>query len=337
MLVLILLSEALVTALILVEGGLTDLHWQRFAILSFFVQWVALLSVALLCQTRVFMARLSLLLAVIWAMFLLQMICLLVSVGAEFLMTLAIPGAKLNIDWLWVLRNQVISAIFGAMALRYFYVQSQWRLKARAELSSRLQALQARIRPHFFFNSLNTVASLISVDPDKAENMLVDLSSLFRVVLKDQDAQVSLEQEIELGRRYLNIEQTRLGERLRLAWDLPEDIPQIQVPQLLLQPMLENAIYHGIQPLVEGGEIRIALTALQEEQAWILTITNDIPSGKEKSHNGHSVALPNTRMRLDAVYNGNADLETSESHGRYIVRLRLPMNPDTVTEEPEAP
>ena len=248
-LVLIMLSETLVMALLLVESGLVGFQWERFATLSYFVQWVSLLSVALLCQSRKFMARLALPWAVCWAMSLLMLVCFAVSYAAESLFPFIDSGSQIN--WLWILRNMFISAIFGGMGLRYFYVQSQWRLKSQAELSSRLQALQARIRPHFFFNSLNTVASLIAIDPDKAENMLVDLSSLFRVVLKDQDAQVDLEAEIELGRRYLNIEQQRLGDRLQLEWPLPAVIPNIQVPHLLLKPLLENAIYHGIQPLID--------------------------------------------------------------------------------------
>jgi two-component system sensor histidine kinase AlgZ len=195
-----------------------------------------------------------------------MLVCFGVSFAAEYFFTFA--GYNGQIDWLWIVRNMIISAIFGGMGLRYFYVQSQWRLKSQAELSSRLQALQARIRPHFFFNSLNTVASLIAIDADKAENMLVDLSSLFRVVLKDQDAQVDLAAEIELGRRYLNIEQERLGDRLKLEWQLPEVIPNIQVPQLLLQPLLENAIYHGIQPLLDGGKIVIALQALKGSSGY---------------------------------------------------------------------
>jgi len=324
-LVLILLCESLVTALVLIEGGLQDFQWQRFGTLSYFVQWVALLSVALLCQSRKFMARLELIWAVVWAMFLLLLVCFLISVAALYLLPLA--GIENQNGWAWVVRNMLISGIFGGMALRYFYVQSQWRLKSQAELNSRLQALQARIRPHFFFNSLNTVASLIMVDPDKAENMLVDLSSLFRVVLKDQDAQVELSAEIELGKRYLNIEQQRLGGRLQLEWHLPDQIPNIQVPQLLLQPLLENAVYHGIQPLIEGGKITISLTAQLDSKAkqshWLLTIENDKPEYSVKSE-GNQVALPNIAMRLEATFADQAVLDCDQTANQYRVMIKLP-------------
>jgi two-component system sensor histidine kinase AlgZ len=323
--VLILLSEALVTALILIESGLVGFQWERFATVSYFVQWVALLSVALLCQSRTFMARLALPWAVCWAMSLLMLVCFSISLAVESIFPFL--GLGYEINWSWILRNILISAIFGGMGLRYFYVQSQWRLKSQAELSSRLQALQARIRPHFFFNSLNTVASLITIDPEKAENMLVDLSSLFRVVLKDQDGQVDLAAEIELGRRYLNIEQERLGDRLTLEWQLPADIPKIQVPQLLLQPLLENAIYHGIQPLIEGGRIVIKLS-LKEEKSnkvryWLLSIKND-KSEVEIARNGHQISLPNIAMRLEAIFSGAATLDFEETANQYRVMIELP-------------
>lgn len=324
-LVLIVLSETLVTALILVESGLVGFQWERFATLSYFVQWVALLSVALLCQSRNFMARLALPWAVTWAMSLLMLVCFVISYAAEVLFPFV--GSDNQINWLWILRNMLISAIFGGMGLRYFYVQSQWRIKSQAELNSRLQALQARIRPHFFFNSLNTVASLITVDPDKAENMLVDLSSLFRVVLKDQDAQVELAAEIELGRRYLNIEQERLGDRLKLEWQLPETIPKIQVPQLLLQPLLENAIYHGIQPLIDGGCIVIRLSFQEQKAAkqarWLLSIENDKPE-KVVDGGGHQISLPNIAMRLEAIFNDKAGLSIEQTANQYRVIIELP-------------
>lgn len=327
-LVLIVLSETLVTALLLVESGLVGFQWERFASISFFVQWVSLLSVALLCQSRLFMAQLALPWAVCWAMSLLLLVCFAISYAAETLFPFV--HTERAVDWLWIIRNMLLSAIFGGMGLRYFYVQSQWRLKSQAELSSRLQALQSRIRPHFFFNSLNTVASLIATDPDKAENMLVDLSSLFRVVLKDQDAQVDLVAEIELGRRYLNIEQERLGDRLNVEWQLPAELPKIQVPQLLLQPLLENAIYHGIQPLIHGGKIAISLSKCKaqnnKQQCWQLIIENNKPASIEATSKkrGHQISLPNIAMRLEAVFAATATLSIEETDNQYRVIITLP-------------
>ncbi len=315
-LILLVVSEALVLALTLLETGLPGFSWQRFSIVSFFVQWVSLLSVAVLCQLRVLLARLNALPASLLALLVIMLVAFTVSITGELLW----PLAEGRIDWHWVGRNVLVSLIFGAMAMRYFYVQSQWRLKAQAELKARLAALQANIRPHFFFNTLNTVASLIMVDPDKAEHLLLDLAQLFRAVLKNDDSLIPLAQEIELGRRYLAIEQVRLGEqRLRVQWHLPESLPSLQVPQLLLQPLLENAVYHGIQPATEGGYIHIGLTPAGSD--WCLTIRNSrAHSGSEA---GNRMAQDNIRARL-AMLGGNAGLQLDASAAEYCATLMLP-------------
>lgn len=325
---LLILSEALVLALTLIETGLPGFSWQRFAVVSLFVQWVALLSVALLCQLRALMSRLHVAGASALALLITQLVTLLVSLLGEKLW----PLDKLGIDWAWVLRNQVIAAIFAMMALRYFYVQSQWRLKTQAELKARLAALQANIRPHFFFNTLNTVASLIVIDPDKAEHMLVDLAQLFRVVLKADDKLVPLTQEIELGRRYLAIEQVRLGERMQLQWQLPDPLPALQVPQLILQPLLENAVYHGIQPRVAAGYIRVELT--RDANDWLLTVVNSKDPQVDSAH-GNQMAQANIRARLATLTqqgSQQAGLEITAEADEYRACLRLPSN---ILEEKE--
>ena len=317
---LLILSEALVLALTLIETGLPRFSWQRFALVSLFVQWVALLSVAILCQLRGLMSRLHVLSASVLALSITQLVTVVVSLIGEYLWPMKNPG----IDWPWIMRNQVVAAIFSIMALRYFYVQSQWRLKTQAELKSRLAALQANIRPHFFFNTLNTVASLIMIDPDKAERMLVDLAQLFRAVLKADDKLVPLSQEIELSQRYLDIEQVRLGERMQVVFELPQQLPELLVPQLLLQPLLENAVYHGIQPVVAGGEIRVSLT--REEDDWLVEIRNSKDPTIETVHGNH-MAQANIHARLEAVSNGNgqAQLMVKDLGREYSAQLRLPV------------
>ena len=323
--ILLAVSEGLVLALNLMEGPLLAFSWQRFSVMSFFVQWVCLLSVAGLCQLRRLLVRLSVALASAVALGFIALVTLIVSVTGEMLWPLAAPG----IDWPWVVRNILISSIFGALALRYFYVQSQWRLKAQAELKSRLTALQANIRPHFFFNTLNTVASLIMVDPDKAEAMLVDLAQLFRAVLKNDNALVPLADEIQLGRRYLAIEQERLGERLQVSWQLPDTLPDITVPQLVLQPLLENAVYHGIQPNPDPGSLCIELKqapGAEQSGQWWLVIRNSLPrtsAGKRIQQPGNGIAHDNIRARLQAR-DEHAGLKVTEEKEEYIACLQLP-------------
>lgn len=327
-LVLLAVSEGLVLALTLIESGLPGFSWTRFAIVSLFVQWVALVSVALLCRSRVWLARVSVMVAAGLAMLLIQVVTLVIGLLGELAFPLNDGGGYFTLwgtDWAWVARNQLVSAIFSAMALRYFYVQSQWRLQTQAELRSRLAALQANIRPHFFFNTLNTVASLIAIDPDKAEDMLLELAQLFRAVLKGGDAITSLEAEVQLGKGYLDIEQTRLGERMSVDWDLPHSLPDIAVPQLILQPLLENAVYHGIQPVVAPGDIRITLT--QGATGWVLSISNSKPMTDAETSidtRGNRMAHQNIRARLEAHFGEGSTLEIDDQGERYIARLLLP-------------
>ena len=319
--ILLALSEALVLALTLMESSLPQYSWQRFSVVSLFVQWVCLLSVALLCQLRSVLAYLRPVAASVAAVVVIQLVTLLVSLAGEWMW----PLSSGHIDWFWIWRNVLISTVFGAMAMRYFYVQSQWRLKTQAELRSRLAALQANIRPHFFFNTLNTVASLIPVDPDKAEHMLLDLAQLFRAVLKSEEARVPLAAEIELGRRYLDIEQVRIGDRLQVSWQLPDSLPELEVPQLILQPLLENAIHHGIQASALPGYINIELSTNacgKDNPRWWLVIRNSKPPVKS-GHEGNRMAHDNIRSRLQAL-DDSAGLTTEETVDEYIACLQLP-------------
>ena len=218
-LILLIVSEVLVLALTLMESGLREFSLMNFALVSFFVQWVTLLSTALLCQLRMVMARLSVPLALTLALGVTQIITLTVSLFSESMT----PGPFYSTDWSWILRNQLVSAIFAGMALRYFYVQNQLRIRARAELQARLNALQANIRPHFFFNTLNTVSSLITIDPDKAEHMLLNLADLFRAVLKSPPGQrlavADGQQPARLRRLKLQADKTALSIRLNAVVD----------------------------------------------------------------------------------------------------------------------
>jgi len=241
-------------------------------------------------------------------------VTVLVSIAGEILW----PDFQEGINWLWVLRNCLVSIIFATVAMRYFYVQSQWRLKSEAELRARLAMLQANIRPHFFFNTLNTVASLIMIDPEKAEKMLMDLAQLFRAVLKNDEALVSFEQEIELAKRYLEIEQVRLGERMQVRWDLPSQLPNILLPPLVLQPLLENAVYHGIQTSIEPGFIRVELA--EKNSVWQLKITNSKPLTGSPS--GNQMALENIKARL-ATLPQKTKLETDNQDESYRVKIQF--------------
>jgi two-component system sensor histidine kinase AlgZ len=224
----------------------------------------------------------------------------------------------------FLFRSLGVAAIVGALMLRYLYLHHQWRRQLLAEAEARLQALQSRIRPHFLFNSMNTIASLIATRPEQAEELVQDLADLFRVCLADAGRSSTLGEELELTRRYLHIEQQRLGERLRVQWDLEDTLPMdARVPALVLQPLLENAVYHGIEPALEPGVVTV--TGRYRRGQVNLSMRNSLPSdGAEPRRVGHRLALENVRQRLAGMFRGRATLTESLVEGEYQVRVAFP-------------
>jgi two-component system sensor histidine kinase AlgZ len=224
---------------------------------------------------------------------------------------------------IFLLRSLTISTVVAAIVLRYLYVQFQWRQKHKAEATARIQALQARIRPHFLFNSMNTIAALTRSDPVAAESAIEDLSDLFRASLNNSNGQTMLGDELKLARRYLNIESLRLGERLAVNWDMGDVSMQHAVPPLILQPLLENAIYHGIEPLPAGGTITV--TGRENAQGLTITISNPVATGGRASqHKGNQIAQENIRQRLQIAYGSEAGLENRQHEGTHSVVLTIP-------------
>ncbi len=205
------------------------------------------------------------------------------------------------------------------MTLGYFDLRSRALSPAVAE--ARIQALQARIRPHFLYNSINTVLSLIRKEPKRAEGALEDLADLFRVLMADDRSLQPVAKEVEIARQYLEIEQLRLGDRLRVAWrteDMPTDA---LVPALLIQPLVENAVYHGVEPLEDGGEITIEVRRDGERVAFRLA--NPYRAGGE-AHSGNRMALANIRERLQLHFDAEASMAMAQAGGVWEVRIVLP-------------
>ena len=199
----------------------------------------------------------------------------------------------------------------------------QWREQARipAETKARLAELQSRIRPHFLFNTLNTALALVRLDPARAESVLEDLSELFRVALNDTGQAVTLAEEIELARRYLAIEQIRFGERLKISWELDPGADGAQLPSLLLQPLVENAVHHGVEPSSTGGQVRIQ-TRVKAGRVQV-SIVNTVPN--EPARHGNHMALRNVKERLRLMHDVAGDFETRMHDGVYRVQMTLPL------------
>jgi two-component system sensor histidine kinase AlgZ len=211
----------------------------------------------------------------------------------------------------------------GALLAGSLWAWLVLRVRSRlpAEAAARLAELQSRIRPHFLFNALNTAVALVRIDPARAEAVLEDLAQLFRVALEDHGQAVTLAEEIELVQRYLAIEALRFGERLKVEWQLDEDAKGAQLPPLLLQPLLENAVRHGIEPSPAGGEICVR-TQVRHGQARI-TITNTLPAQPSKP--GHGMALRNVRERLRLLHDVAAQFDARRDGERFRVQIELPL------------
>jgi len=215
-----------------------------------------------------------------------------------------------------------ISAILAFLALRYFYVQQQWKQRIQLESQARVEALQARIRPHFLFNSMNIIASLIRTQPLLAEQAVEDLSELFRATLRDTGSTVPLSEEWILCRNYLRIEGLRLGDRLTVEADFSQVPEDASLPMLTLQPLVENAIYHGIQPLEKGGTIKIA--ARMEDNRVHILISNPVPPFTPIRTSGNKIALANIRHRLNLLFGSQAKLKVDANPDRFEVTLIFP-------------
>ena len=211
----------------------------------------------------------------------------------------------------------------GAAMAAAIFVWLRLRAKATvpAETTARLAELQSRIRPHFLFNTLNTALTLVRLDPARAEGVLEDLAELFRVAIGDTAESVSLSEEVELAQRYLDIEQIRFGSRLTVNWELDPEAGSARVPPLILQPLVENAVRHGVEPSTEGGVIRVR-TRVKLGRA-VLSIANSVP--KEASRPGNGIALANVRERLRLMHDVAAQFETRLEADVFRVQIVVPL------------
>jgi two-component system, LytTR family, sensor histidine kinase AlgZ len=215
------------------------------------------------------------------------------------------------------------AALSGACfaALVWVWLDLRARAARPADASARLAELQSRIRPHFLFNALNTAVALVQIDPDRAERVLEDLSQLFRVALAEVGASVTLAEEIDLAQRYLAIEQIRFGDRLAVSWEIDAAAGKARVPPLVLQPLVENAVRHGIEASMRGGSVRVKASA-KHGIATVLVSNSlaDVPTIP-----GAGIALANVRERLSLLHDIGASLDTWRSEGQFHARVIVPL------------
>ncbi|MFX2257700.1 histidine kinase [Acinetobacter variabilis] len=292
-----------------------------------YINWILLCFAALIELFHQHFQRMGIKLALICGFLLLQAIVLVTTTSLNVLTyfgsNLNFQGLSLAIALEQVGLHLSFGILLGMFCFRYLYLREQWAQQQHSELNARIQAMQARIHPHFLFNSLNSVISLISIDPDKAEQMLLNLSRLFRASFQELKL-VKLQEEIELCQRYLEIEQIRLGERLQVEWKLEnKDLySQVQIPLLTLQPLVENSIFHGVEKILTKSTISILIEILQNQINII--ITNPYTQDNKTLKKGHGIAIENVRQRLEAYYGPTMTFQTFAGGGVFttVVQYR---------------
>lgn len=229
---------------------------------------------------------------------------------------LAWTGLMVNPPWV---ASGLSGALLSALLVAALVMRSKGQMPAHT--SARLAELQSRIRPHFLFNTLNSAIALVRAEPARAEALLEDLSDLFREALNDSGEPVRLAQEIELAQRYLAIEQVRFGERLRVQWALDPAADDAKLPPLLLQPLVENAVRHGVEPCALGADVRISTQ--RRGSIVVIKVTNTVPNGQGEQ--GQGLALRNVRERLALLHDVQGQFRSGLKDGVYQVRIEVPL------------
>lgn len=319
------LAELAVLVLALAPGGGVEWTAQRLVSASGYAMWLALSVSLLLCLSRRPLSALPMRSGALAAI---GLIVAVVFVAASIVHTLfASIGDTSGMTgyWRFVTGSVAVSLLIGVPALRYFYVIDRWQAQVGANARAQADALQARIRPHFLFNSMNMIASLLRSDPQVAERAVLDLSDLFRAALGAGEGNSTLAEEVELSERYLDIEQLRLGDRLKAVWRKPEPLPwKLPMPRLVLQPLIENAVLHGISRLPAGGTIEIAL----EADAGVLRIqvsNPSLPPQPVSEVHGAGHAQGSIGHRMGYAFGPGARMTSGWSEGYYRCELRVPL------------
>jgi two-component system sensor histidine kinase AlgZ len=319
----VMIVAELVALVVVLAPDPAERPWlARLGVASVYVQFLALLNAVALCSLRPQLERLPVRAGFIVAW--LVSITITVLGSAAVWQTDQALGLGLTSPAGQGLRfiggNAFIAALISAALLRYLYVLELWQERVEAASKAQVDALQARIRPHFLFNSMNTIASLIRTRPAEAEQTVEDLADLFRAALGSGEGMGTLGEELDLMEHYLRIEKLRLGDRLKVAVDaagLPRDMP---LPRLLLQPLVENAIYHGVQPRADGGTVSVTGRHLPGRVE--ITIRNPVPPDAVPKRNGHALAY--FRARIEYHFGQRGELVVQPGGGDYVLTVRLP-------------
>jgi len=302
-----------VEALVLAGTMFTATGWRQWLLQAALASAAALPATALwllaACSVKSLLARLSAVLQQAAGIGLVA----LAGLAGGMLHSRVTPGVA--VPWL---ASACAGALVAAGLVAFLILRAKGRMPA--ETAARLSELQARIRPHFLFNTLNSAIALVREDPAKAELVLEDLSDLFRHALADQGGAVTLDKEVSIARAYLEIEQVRFGERLEVEWSIDPEAAKAKVPSLLLQPLVENAVKHGVEPSAIGAQVKVSTQ--RRGGIVVIKVTNTVPAGQGRP--GHGIAQDNVRERLRLLHDVQAQFRTVLKDGVYQVRMEVP-------------
>ncbi|MCH8551756.1 MAG: histidine kinase [Natronospirillum sp.] len=305
-----------------------DAFWLHLALASLFCHWVGLVGLACLCwlQRRGVDGQTRRHWALYWGV--------LSALGI-----LALAAGHRLYGWLFplqavgspetVLMQVAAVLIFSGLLLRYWYLQNALTLRQQATTQAELDALQARLNPHFLFNALNSVAALIRQDPQRAEQAVEHLADLMRASLRSQQSLITLREELDLTRAYVWLEQARFGDRLQIAWDVDDRLLEERVPMLSLQPLVENAVKHGIAPSTDGGTVHIDINAAV--RVWMIRVKNPLPDTPAAA--GNRFALSTLRARGESLLGADFQLSTRLEADHFVAQITLRLQPDPVRKK----
>lgn len=322
----VVIAQMMALVITLVARRISVNIFQDLLIVSLFVQWIALSEAGTLCALRSWINRLPRASAIAVTYGLLLLVTVIVTEMAVWLLYATGKIQTPRPDWYFYfhVQNFSISIVVNALALRYLLGVHQLQQRTLSEERARMQALKSRIRPHFVFNSLNIIASLTRSSPAKAEHAIEDMADLFRMMLSETENLVPILNEVNIAHKYIALEQLRLDSRLNVEWDIGKFPRKAIIPVLTLQPLLENAIRHGIEPNPEGGTIYVHLW--EENDSIYIKVTNPVPVRKPRSGSAaEGQDLSELRGRLQLHYGDAATLTRTSENGEFEVYVILPV------------
>lgn len=327
----IVIAELLALAVTLVTPRITHNIFWDLLLVSIFIQWIALTSAVALCAARDRLNQMPRPYALAVTFMMLLAITFLISEASVWLLYTTGQSPTPRPDWYgyFHVKNLSVSLVVNALTLRYLLGIHELQQRTVSEERARMQALKSRIRPHFVFNSLNIIASLTRSSPAKAEHAIEDMADLFRIMLSETENLVPVHKEVETAQKYIALEQLRLDSRLNVNWDSGKFPRKAIMPVLTLQPLLENAIYFGIETSPEGGVIDVRLW--EEDEKIHITVSNSLPKKRKplRGDKPKGQALDDMRRRLQTHYGDSAVLTRQENNEKFVVTVILPIRGGT--------